>query len=44
MVLWSALKYDTFKPNQLHRIVRGVFEDAQHSYFVLMSAWSHGLP
>jgi hypothetical protein len=45
MVSWSALKYDTFKRNQLRGLmVRVVFEDAQHSYFVAMSAWSHGLP
>jgi hypothetical protein len=46
MVSWSALKYETVKRNWLHGLmVREVFEDAQHSYFVLMSAsWSYGLP
>jgi hypothetical protein len=45
MVLWSALKYETFKRNRLHVLmVRGVFEDDQYSYFVPMSAsWSYGL-
>jgi hypothetical protein len=45
MVSWSALKYETVKCNKLHGLmVRGVFHDTPRSYFVLLSAWSHGLP